>query len=318
MLSTIRYSPVRLFLPVRPRRWLVVAPLLAASLLLPGRTHAHGSLENGRMLQVRVAGPNGHAPAPWNESYYTWNQDSNTFPAYADANFSYRSAVPDGTIANAGFNDGVQGSLNFSGLNNASPNWQQTAVAAGASVPLHWLATATHNPSHFLVYLTRAGINADTRVLAWADLELLGSWAVGSATKPVATSTRANPVGGVIPSYDWTVPIPADRSGHVALLVIWQRDDPAGEAFFSVQDFAVTAAPAAAAPQLAVAHTQGGISLDLRGTPGQSYDLQATDSLAAPAWTVLATGSPDSTGHWLTSDPNTADRPRRFYRAVAR
>lgn len=53
-------------------RVLPILLLLAAVGLLPAaRARAHGSLENGRMLQVRLAGPNGHTPAPWNGSYYT-------------------------------------------------------------------------------------------------------------------------------------------------------------------------------------------------------------------------------------------------------
>ena len=304
----VRLAAARLFRPF-------FLCLLVAALTRPDAAAAHGSLENGRMFQVRVAGPNGSAPAPWNDSYYTWNQNSQNFPGYAAANFSYASTVPDGTLASAGINDGVHSGLNFAGLNNASSKWQQTAVAAGGSVPLHFLATAPHDPSHFLVYLTRPGVNPDTKVLAWADLELLGSWAAGDATHPVTNSNRTNPVGGTILSYDWTVPIPSDRAGHVAVLVIWQRDDPAGEAFFSVQDLNVTAT--AVAPQLVLTRsTTGGMTLDLRGTPGQSYDLQATASLENPAWTVLATGTPDNTGHWLTTDPNAATYPRRFYRAL--
>ena len=115
-----------------------------------------------------------------------------------------------------------------------------------------------------------------------------------------------------------SVPIPGDRAGHAALLVIWQRDDPAGEAFFAVQDLSV--APAVAiVPQLAIAAgANGSVSLALRGTPGQTYDLQAADDLANPAWTVLATGTPDASGSWLTSDASAGGRPRRFYRAVPR
>ncbi len=292
--------------------------LLGGLLFRPTAATAHGSLENGRMLQVRAAGPNGHAPAPWNDSYYTWNQNSQNFPSYANANFLYSATVPGGTLASAGINDGVQSGLNFTGLNTPSAAWQQTAVAAGASVPLHFLATAPHDPSKFLVYLTKAGVNPDTKTLAWADLELLGSWAAGDATHPVTTSTRANPIGGTILSYDWSVPIPTDRSGHAALLVIWQRIDPAGEAFFSVQDLRVSPAATPTAPQLAVTWAAGGITLNLSGTPGQSYDLQATASLDNPTWTVLSTGTADTTGHWQVSDPNAASYSRRFYRAVVR
>ena len=280
--------------------------------LQAGRLQAHGNLENSRMIRVRVAGPNGTLPAPWNESYYTWNQDSNNFPGYASTGFKYSTTVPDGTIASAGINDGVHTGLNFSGLNNPSDRWPTTAATAGSAVSLHWLATALHDPSHFQVYLTRAGANTASGTLAWADLDFLGAWSVGSTTRPVTTSTRPNPVsGGTIPSYDWTVPIPADRAGHVILVVIWQRDDPAGEAFFAVQDFLV-----AGAPTLAVSMASGGVTnLDLRGTPGQAYDLQATDDLAHPSWATLATGTADSSGRWFTSDPGAATRPRRFYRA---
>lgn len=313
------FSPVIFSCLIRQRLASAALPWLVVVVLMrPAPAPAHGSLENGRMLQVRVAGPNGHAPAPWNDSYYTWNQNSQNFTGYAAANFSYAATAPDGTLASAGINDGVHSGLNFSGLNNAAASWQQTAVAAGGSVSLHFLATAPHDPSHFAVYLTRAGVNPGTKVLAWNDLEFLGNWSVGNAARPVGTSTRPNPVGGTILSYDWAVPIPADRAGHAALLVIWQRDDPAGEAFFSVQDLNV--APAAiAAPQLALtAGTNGSIALDLRATPGQSYDLQATDDLASPVWSVLATGTPDATGHWLASDPSAGSHPRRFYRAVAK
>ena len=130
-------------------------------------------------------------------------------------------------------------------------------------------------------------------------------------------STRPNPVGGTIPSYDWNVTVPADRSGHVTLLVIWQRDDPAGEAFFSVQDLLVSGA-AATPPVLAVSAPAGGaITLDLRGTPGLTYEVQTTENLAAPAsWVTLATGKADSSGHWQTSDPDASTHTRRFYRAV--
>ena len=270
------------------------------------------------MIRVRVAGPNGKLPAPWNETYYTWNQDSNNFTDYAATGFQYSAKVPNGTIASAGINDGSQTSLNFSGLNNPSAAWPTTPAAAGGAVTLHWLATASHDPSHFNVYLTRAGANTSTGTLSWADLELLGSWAVGNTTRPVTTSTRANPVsGGTIPSYDWNVNIPADRYGHAVLVVVWQRDDPAGEAFFSVQDFQVAAAPAGTA-SLGVSLANGGVTLDLRGTAGKVYDLQAADNLANPSWITLATGTVDGSGHWLATDTDASAHTQRFYRAVPR
>lgn len=109
--------------------------------------HAHGTLVDGRMFQVRVAGPSGHTPGGWDESYYTWNQNSNNCPNYAGTNFSYAAAVADGTIAYAGINDGVHSSLNFTGLATPSANWAATSATAGQMLALHWVATAPHDPS---------------------------------------------------------------------------------------------------------------------------------------------------------------------------
>lgn len=305
---------------------LLALGLAATVLFRPESALAHGSLESGRMLQVRLAGPNGQTPCPWNDSFYTWNQNSHNFPNYADPNFRYADVVPDGRIANAGVNDGVQSSLNFSGLNNPGPGWTLLpATAGGAPVRLHFLATAGHDPSHFQVYLTRPGVNPNLRPLAWSDLEHLGRWAEGDAVRPVTKSTRTNPVtGGPSLSYDWDVTVPADRgAGPAVLLVIWQRDDPAGEAFFAVLDLQVTvpAAVPPTPPQLsATRQPDATVTLHLRqAVPGRTYDLEATTSLAAPAtWTVLDTGAADGSGVWQTADPDAPDHPQRFYRVVPR
>lgn len=75
----------------------VALPLLL--LAISASAFGHGTLENSRILQVRLAGPAGGTPAPWNESYYTWNQNSNNFPTYAAPDFSYADFVPDGTTS---------------------------------------------------------------------------------------------------------------------------------------------------------------------------------------------------------------------------
>ncbi len=168
---------------------IVAAGVLLLSVVASSHLQAHGSLQNGRMLQVRIAGPSGHTPAPWNDSYYTWNQNSRNFPGYDGAGFSYSSVIPDGAISNAGINDGVQNRLNFSGLNIPSAGWQQTAVNAGGSVHLNWLATATHDPSYFEVYLTKQGFDVATQSIGWNNLEYIGRWAVGDANRPVTEGT---------------------------------------------------------------------------------------------------------------------------------
>lgn len=277
------------------------------------RLEAHGSLQNSRMLQVRLAGPSGHAPAPWNDSYYTWNQDSRNFPGYDKAGFTYAGIVPDGSISNAGINDGVQNSLNFTGLNTPSAGWQQTAAAAGGSVHLNWLATATHDPSYFEVYLTKQGFDVGAQSLGWGNLEYLGRWAVGNTAHPVTQGTSPNPVsGGTMPSYAWDVQIPQDRSGHHALVVIWQRVDPAGEAFIATQDLAVTAA---ITPTLNVTvgadHTA---SLQLHGAANTAYNIQVSTDLVA--WSAVGSGTTNSSGALTVTDPAASNFPKRFYRAA--
>lgn len=301
-----------------PAATLILAKgLMLLSTTLPQQAKAHGSLENGRMLQVRLAGPNGYAPAPWNDSYYTWNQNSQNFPSYAQPSFSYAQAVPDGTIASAGINDGVQTPLNFSGLNLPSAGWQKTPAQAGATVPLIFLATAPHDPSHFEVYLTKQGFNVATQTLGWENLEHLGRWEIGDAQRPVTLGTRANPVtGGSMPSYEWNVPIPPDRNGHHAVVVIWQRQDPAGEAFFAVQDLAITAVSAPAAVLGIARSDDGAVTLELRGSASTEYTIEWSADLALGTWQALHSGTTDTQGILRTLDAGASERARRFYRAV--
>ncbi len=225
----------------------VACGLLALSCLAASPTASgHGTLLGDRMYQVRAAGPNGNTPAAWNGSYYTWNQNSQNFPGYAAPGFSYASAVPNGKLANAGINDGVQTALDFSGLNTPSAGWQALSASAGGTLPLHWLATAPHDPSYFEVFFTKPGFDITTGVLTWQALDYLGRWAIGDAAHPVTNSTGSSPAGGSLLSYDWNIPIPATASGREAVLVIWQRQDPAGEAFFALQDISVAPVPESA------------------------------------------------------------------------
>lgn len=218
--------------------------LAAAALALLASTdalRAHGSLVGSRVLQVYQAGPSGATPAPFNNSYYTWNQNSNNFTNYASPGFTYASAVPDGTLHSAGVNDGQQSFLNFSALNTPSASWATTPITAGKPFASKFLATAPHEPSRFDVYLTEQGFDAATETLGWADLEFLGRWKIGDAARPVSiTQPSGSPLAPM--SYDWLTPIPADRAGLHTLLVVWQREDPAGEAFFATRDLTVTPA----------------------------------------------------------------------------
>lgn len=260
---------------------------------------AHGTLVNDRMYQVRVAGPNGHSPATWNETYYTWNQNSHNFPNYAAIGFSYSTTVPDATIAYAGINDGVQTALNFTGLATPSTNWIATPATAGQSFALHYVATAPHNPSYFEVYLTKQGFEVATDQLSWGMLENLGRWSLNDPTHPVTNATAPSPSGGSSLSYDWAIPIPANRSGRHVVVVIWQRQDPAGEAFFAVQDITV----AAAAPEFTIATTSDNqIRLQLEAAPNEQWVIKKRVSLTNGSWFTYATGTTNAQGVMEVTD----------------
>lgn len=266
---------------------------------------------NDRMYQVRIGGPNGHTPAGWNESYYTWNQNSHNFPDYAAAGFSYATTVPDGKIAYAGINDGVQTGLNFTGLATPSASWGASAATAGRTFALHYVATAPHNPSYFQVYLTAQGFNVATQQLTWNALENLGRWSLNDPTHPVTNATAPSPSGGSSLSYDWNIPIPANRSGRHVIVVIWQRQDPAGEAFFAVQDIQVTAI----SPTVAIStDSESSIHLQLQASPNEQWVILKRPSLTSGDWTTLATGSTNSQGI-LEANDTPPPSGASFYRA---
>ena len=151
--------------------------------------------------------------------YYTWNQISQNVPNYAAAVFndSYAAVIPDGQLASGG-NIG-QSSFDFSGLDLVSNKWHwpATAVAVGP-LEINWLATATHDPSYFKVWITKN--DYDHRApLSWDKMEFLGQMAHTKSGK----------------EYSIPVALP-ERSGRHVLYVAWQRIDPVGEVFFSTSD----------------------------------------------------------------------------------
>lgn len=224
--------------PSLPKATLAAALTLCMSLSAFG----HGSLEGSRIIQVRAAGPGGGTPAPWTESYYNWNENSHNFTTYNQPGFSYADYVPDGSIHSAGKNNGVTGH-DFAGLNNPGTGWQTTDATAGAELSLKFLATARHEPAFFEVFLTKQGFDTATQSLGWGDLEHLGRWTTAPGPNAVTFGTGSVPWGTSYESYNWDVLIPEDRAGLHTLVVVWQRDDPAGEAFFASKDLDIAAIP---------------------------------------------------------------------------
>lgn len=213
-----------------------LAILVAAySLGLASIAFGHGTMVDSRVYRVRQAGENANLMGAWTSAMYDWAADSNTFPSYADAGFSYANVVPDGLIASAGHDNGYA-KLNTPGA------WPTTPATAGQALQQKFVSSAIHNPSFFDLWITKPGFDVTTQTLGWGNLEKLGRWQSGtqlSGVPQITMGTAPDPLGATLPSYDWNVNIPADRSGRAALVCVWQRIDSAGEAFFSVQDLMI-------------------------------------------------------------------------------
>jgi predicted carbohydrate-binding protein with CBM5 and CBM33 domain len=161
-------------------------------------------------------------------SYYTWNELSRNIPAAVSAGlppgFDYSPWIPDGQLASAGRVDPQSFGRTYAGLDQVSAEWPTSTVVAGAMLQVEFLATAPHNPSVWDVWMTSADWDAST-ALNWRQMRFLGRPSVSFAGN----------------RYRFDVQFPADRRGPHVLWVAWQRDDPAGEVFFSTSDLEVRA-----------------------------------------------------------------------------
>jgi GH18 family chitinase/predicted carbohydrate-binding protein with CBM5 and CBM33 domain len=192
--------------------------LLAGAALLATAFHGfgHGSMANpvSRVYQVFLENPQNPSSAAARAAvavsgptpFYDWNEVARLVPQR-----NYRDLIPDGRLASAGL-------AKFAGIDLARADWPATPVQAGPYDCVFY-ATTPHEPSSFATFITKQGYDP-TQPLRWDDLE---------------------PVAYLVPpyldgrNYRFTVNLPS-RAGRHVLYVIWQRDDPAGEAFFSASD----------------------------------------------------------------------------------
>lgn len=212
--------------------------LTALVLLSTSPASAHGTVVSpiSRVYRVYQSNPSNPSFALAQQavaidgelSYYTWNEVSRTIPAAVSAGlppgFDYSPWLPDGAIASGGRIDPSSSEYprTYAGLDQVSTEWPTTPVTAGAMLPVDFLATATHQPSVWDVWMTSATWTPN-QPLTWAQMEHLG--------RPQVTLSGGH--------YLFDVAVPADRDGHHVLWVTWQRDDPAGEVFFSASDILV-------------------------------------------------------------------------------
>lgn len=194
-----------------------------ATLLIPAReTNAHGSMASppSRIYlgwQGDIENPSEPAIAAaievgGTQPFYDWNEVVNFHPGEAEyqSQIDYSLAIPDGRIASAG-ND------KYAGLDLVREDWPTSDIQSGPFT-LRWYASTPHNPNVFRVYLTTPEWDP-SQPLSWGRLEELQTGAVGLSGDTYEIPT-------VLPS----------RTGRHALVVIWQRLDPAGEGFYSVSD----------------------------------------------------------------------------------
>jgi chitinase len=198
------------------RRTIFFPLSLFSLLLLPSLAAAHGSMARpvSRVYEIYLEGPEaptsqaGQAAVEVSgtQAFYDWHEVSRLVP-----DRDYRSAIPDGALASAGREK-------YAGLDLVRLDWPATQVSAG-EYPCVFAAATPHEPSHFEVYLTRADFDP-TQPLGWDDLV-----EVPLLAAPVLERNL----------YRFRIDLP-ERIGRHILYVIWQRDDPAGEAFFSASD----------------------------------------------------------------------------------
>ena len=161
-------------------------------------------------------------------SYYTWSELSRNIPQAVQANlppgFDYSPWVPSGELASGGRTDPLSTEYprTYAGLDQVSADWPKTTVTAGETINVSFIAVAPHNPSVWDVWMTTPDWEPDTP-LRWSHMEFLG--------RPTVNFTGTH--------YEFNLTIPTDRSGHHALWVAWQRDDPVGEVFFSTSDLEI-------------------------------------------------------------------------------
>ena len=162
-------------------------------------------------------------------SYYSWNEVSRNIPEAVRAGlppgYDYSPWAPDGQLASGGRIHREDFARTYRGLDQVSPQWPATSVAAGETIEVDFFATAPHDPSVWDVWMTTNDWRPEL-ALTWDRMEYLG--------RPEVRFSESH--------YYFDLEIPAGRRGRHVLWVAWQRDDPVGEVFFSASDLLVSSA----------------------------------------------------------------------------
>uniref|UniRef100_UPI0035C69ED2 lytic polysaccharide monooxygenase n=1 Tax=Serratia quinivorans TaxID=137545 RepID=UPI0035C69ED2 len=160
-----------------------------------------------------------------NYQFRQWNETSKNIPRYNDQT-AVEEAIPNGQLCSGG-NVGTQWDDRDSVWNDksgldATTAWRATDIekTADGKIAITYDATATHDPSFFMVYLSKPGYDPAKGALTWDDLDLL---------EKVENITPVNQ------QYKFSVDAKGN-TGKRVLYIRWQRIDDVGEGFYSCSD----------------------------------------------------------------------------------
>jgi hypothetical protein len=66
------------------------------------------------------------------------------------------------------------------------------------------------------------------------------------------------------------------------------------------------------------AGSNGAVTVNFLGQPGNTYLVQTTTNLSAPEWVTIASNIADLTGAWSFTEYSVSNSPARFYRSTLR
>ena len=186
-----------------------------------------------------------------------------------NVNGNDRKAVPDGKLCSGGLAD-------FKGLDLARADFPSTSVTAGKTLPIKYRATQPHAGS-FRIYLTKQGFDPKQK-LTWDDL----------ASKPLAEIKDPPLRDG---SYQMSVKLPSDRTGHHILYVVWQTSSTV-DTYYSCSDLVFTS-PAAARTKAAPVATR-------KPTVKPSTAAPVAEEATTPAAEETTPATPEQTPQAIT------------------
>ena len=223
---------------------------LAATFLAPALSWAHGAVDIPVSRAVKCQATGGfwqsqdgsaivnrgcrdaslatsNTPAEWAYPAQQWNEVAHIPFINNPTLDQIKAIIKDEQICAAG-------DPKKAALDHPTPNWSKTNVTPGQPLTIRLIGTAPHVPSTAYAFVTNPGFNTATDKLKWSDLTPLGQ----PENLTVANTNWQTPpvLSGASGFFLITRPIPGNASGNGLIVVIWVRNDPAGEFFISCSD----------------------------------------------------------------------------------